>query len=55
MNPVTNRASKQDTIRISGKPNPPISKAVLGKMSVSHLQNIDPQKTPSKAYIKRVK
>ena len=55
MNPITNRSSKQDNVLISGKPVPPKNQATVGKLSVTHLQNIDPQKTPTKAYIKKIK
>lgn len=55
MNPICERSAKADLVRISGKPNPPKSKAIKGRMPVVMLQNIDPQATPAKSYVKKVK
>ena len=55
MNPICNRAAKYDVVKISGKPNPPKSKAIVGYFPVDMLQNINPQATPVAAYTKKVK
>lgn len=36
-----------------GKPNPPKNKAKVGTLNVSSLRNINPQRTPVKAYMKK--
>ena len=55
MNPICNRSAKYDAVKISGKPIPPKNQATVGHLPVKMLQNIDPQKTPAKAYTKKVK
>lgn len=39
--------------KVSGKPNPPKNAATKGKFPKKMLQNIDPQRTPAKAYLKK--
>lgn len=53
MNPICNRSAKQDEVKITGKPNPPKNQATIANLGL--LPNIDPQRTPVSAYIKKVK
>lgn len=39
--------------KVSGKPSPPVSKAVIGSMPVVHLNGINPQRVPASAYVKK--
>lgn len=55
MNPICNRPAKSDEVKVSGKPNPPKNQATISNFSVANMQNIDPQATPVKAYIKKSK
>ena len=55
MNPICNRPAKYDVVKTNGKPNPPMNKATVGHFPVKMLQNIDPQRTPVKAYTVKTK
>lgn len=55
MNSICERSAKADVVKVSGKPVPPKNQATKGYFPVGMLQNIDPQATPVKSYIKKVK
>lgn len=47
--------SKVYTKTASKKPNPPVSKAVVGQLRYGKFRNIDPSSTPVSFYIKKTK
>ena len=53
MNAMCNRSENQDVVKINRKPNPPKNQATIANLGM--IPNIDPQKTPASAYIKKVK
>lgn len=53
MNPMCELPAKVYTKRVSGKPVPQKSKAIVGRLPVRMLQAINPQRTPVSAYTKK--
>jgi len=53
MNPMNDISAKAYVVKVSGKPNPPKNQAIVGKLPVKMLQNIDPARTPPEAYTKK--
>ena len=55
MNPICNRPAKYDSVKISGKPNPPMNQATIGNIYVATSQDRSPIRATAKVHIKKVK